>query len=101
MTFEELETMVIHWSRSRGIIYNSTPQAQTLKAVSEMGELADAITKDQLVETMDAIGDILVCLINVAEMKKFKVSDCLLYAFDSIKNRKGHMNANGVFVKEE
>ena len=101
MTFEDLEQMVIHWSKTRGILDNSTVQAQTLKAVSEMGELADAVTKQQVVETMDAIGDILVCLINVAAMQKTDLYTCLHFAFDEIKNRKGRMNEQGVFVKEE
>ena len=101
MTFEELEVMVQHWSRSRGITYNSTPQAQFIKAVSEMGELADGIAKNDYVLTMDSIGDVLVCLINIADMKKMTLTDCLMYAFDEIKDRKGFMNAQGVFVKEE
>ena len=36
------------WSQQVGIYEHSTVQAQTLKAVSEMGEVADAIIKRDL-----------------------------------------------------
>ena len=45
MTYEELEDRILKWAGDRKIIPNSTPEAQLLKAVSEMGELADATVK--------------------------------------------------------
>ena len=44
-TYKDLEMNVIRWAEARRIIPNSTPQAQFIKAVSEMGELADGIAK--------------------------------------------------------
>ena len=38
-TYQTLELDIIRWAEARQIIPNSTPQAQLLKAVSEMGEL--------------------------------------------------------------
>ena len=43
---------------------NSTEQAQLLKALSEIGELADSILKNDRDQAKDDIGDILVCMIN-------------------------------------
>lgn len=43
---------------------NSTEQMQILKAISEAGELADSIAKNDREQAKDDIGDILVCLIN-------------------------------------
>ena len=45
MTFVDLELHVIQWAEARKIIPNSTPEAQYMKAISEMGELADALLK--------------------------------------------------------
>ena len=101
MTFEELEKSVIAWSNARGIIANSNPKTQFVKAVSEMGELADAINKMQIGGISDGIGDVLVCLINVAHMLDMNLTDCLAYAYDEIKDRKGYLNEAGVFIKEQ
>lgn len=93
-----LENLVRMWAKARGIYEHSTPQAQTLKAVSEMGELADNILKGR--DVRDDIGDVIVCLINVAAMQGTNLSECLQKAWDDIKDRKGRMVPGGAFVKE-
>nr|MBF0684277.1 MazG-like family protein [Pseudomonas sp.] len=97
---KELEQNVIRWATERGIYEHSTAQAQTLKAVSEMGELADAIIKDDDGAAMDAVGDVIVCLINVAHMRGFDLEEALQAAWGEIKHRKGRMVPGGAFVKE-
>jgi NTP pyrophosphatase (non-canonical NTP hydrolase) len=99
--FSEIEGLVLDWSRARGIIPNATPEAQFLKAVSEMGELADALNKGQRPEMIDAIGDVLVCLINLCELKGTSLTECLGEAWNQIKDRRGKLMPNGCFVKEE
>ncbi len=47
MSYEQTELLVVRWGEARGIIQNSDSKTQLLKAFSEMGELADAITKLQ------------------------------------------------------
>jgi len=98
--FDELKTLVVRWSMDRQIIQNSTASAQTLKAVSEMGELADAVAKGDDAALVDAVGDVLVCLINVCEIKKLDIVDCLESAYEEIKFRKGTLLESGVFIKE-
>jgi NTP pyrophosphatase (non-canonical NTP hydrolase) len=71
-----------------------------LKAFSEMGELADAITKRNRDAIIDGLGDVLVCLINVAALEDLDLTQCLKHAYDEIKDRKGYLNSSGVFVKE-
>ena len=68
MTFEEFQANVQGWSKERGIYEHSTALAQALKAVSEVGELADATIKNDRDALKDAIGDVMVCLVNVAKM---------------------------------
>lgn len=99
-TYAALESDVIRWSEARRIIPNSNPSTQLLKAVSEMGELADATIKGNREDAMDAVGDVLVCLINYCALQDFNLVDCLEIAYDQIKHRKGTLLPNGVFVKE-
>ncbi len=99
--FETLQNNVIQWSMERGIIEHSNARAQLLKAISEIGELADAEAKHSLDGIQDAVGDIIVCLINYTHFYGLSVPKCLNSAWNEIKDRKGHMVPGGVFVKEE
>lgn len=98
-SFEELTDNVINWSYERNIIDGTSYKDQTLKAVAEMGELADAVNKNDQEGIEDGIGDVLVCLINLAEQRDTTLKLCLEIAYDQIKDRKGIIH-NGVFVKE-
>lgn len=100
MSYESLEIEVIRWAEARKIIPNSTPEAQFLKAVSEMGELADALNKGDIEGTKDAVGDTLVCLINMCALLDIDMVGCLELAWNTIKDRKGALLPSGVFVKE-
>lgn len=99
-SYRQIEHDIIQWAEARKIIPNSTPAAQTLKLVSEVGELADAINKGTMPETVDAIGDTMVCLINLCALLDVDLVACMDVAYDEIKDRKGTLLANGVFVKE-
>jgi len=100
MTYRIVETEILRWAEARKIIPNSTPTAQYLKAVSEMGELADAINKRDMPAVKDAVGDTLVCLINMCALLDIDMVECLNGAWDQIKDRKGTLLPSGVFVKE-
>ena len=98
---KDLVDAVEQWARDRCIIPNSTPQAQLLKSMSEMGELADATLKNDRPEIVDGIGDVLVTLILYAALQGLDIEACLASAYDTIKDRKGTLTPEGVFVKEE
>ena len=100
MSYAEVEMKVIQWSEARKIIPNSTALAQAKKAVEEVNELYDALVEDDLAKVIDGVGDTLVCLINVCALKDLSVVECLKVAYEEIKDRKGYMNAEGIFVKE-
>jgi len=101
MSWNVTELDVIRWAEARGIIANSDSKTQMLKAVSEIGELADAIIKRNRPAIVDGIGDVLVCLIVVAALEDLDLTKCLQSAYNEIKDRKGYLNKNGVFVKDE
>mgnify|MGYP003704016639 FL=1 len=100
MSYAEVELDVIRWSEARRIIPNSTPYAQSMKAVEEINELVDALQKGDKYEAIDAIGDTVVCLINVCALLDVNLTDCLKAAYEQIKDRKGYMNEDGIFVKQ-
>jgi NTP pyrophosphatase (non-canonical NTP hydrolase) len=101
MSWNIVELDVIRWAEARGIIANSDSKTQMLKAVSEMGELADAIIKRDRSAIVDGIGDVLVCLIVVGALEDVNLTHCLQSAYNEIKDRKGYLNKDGVFVKDE
>jgi hypothetical protein len=43
----------------------------------------------------------MVCLINYCALRDIDLVECLCNAYDEIKDRKGTLMPNGVFVKEE
>ena len=100
MSYANIEMKIIQWSEARKIIPNSTPDVQLLKAMSEMGELADATIKSDKEAIVDAVGDVMVCLINYCALQDIQLVDCMEVAYDQIKNRKGILLPNGVFQKE-
>ena len=100
MSYESVEIEVIRWAEARKIIPNAKPSTQLLKAFSEMGELADAEIKNNMPEIKDAVGDVLVCLINYCALKDISLVQCLEGAYQEIKDRKGTLMPNGVFIKQ-
>jgi NTP pyrophosphatase (non-canonical NTP hydrolase) len=101
MKYEELETSIINWASERKIIQNSTSNSQLLKAIAEIGELADAYNKGSRDGIIDGLGDVMVCLINFATIERLHLIECLESAYNEIKDRRGTLMPNGVFVKEE
>jgi NTP pyrophosphatase (non-canonical NTP hydrolase) len=100
MSYADVEMKIIQWSEARKIIPNSTPETQLLKAMSELGELADATIKKDKDGIVDGVGDVLVCLVNYCALQDINLVDCMEVAYDQIKNRKGTLLQNGLFVKD-
>lgn len=94
------EDSVINWAYERGILAKATPKDQMLKLMEEVGELAKAVNTEDINEIKDAIGDIQVVLIILANMYDTSSTYCLEKAYDVISKRTGTM-VNGVFVKDE
>jgi NTP pyrophosphatase (non-canonical NTP hydrolase) len=97
---QDLVEKIESWARDRQIIPNSTPLAQLMKTVSELGELADATLKSDRAGIMDGVGDVIVTLVIYAALQGVTVEDCLASAYGEIKDRKGTLTPEGVFVKE-
>jgi NTP pyrophosphatase (non-canonical NTP hydrolase) len=88
------------WANDKGIYDKGDSKTQYLKLMEEAGELAEAILKEDQPEIIDAIGDMVVVLTNLARMEGHKIEDCVTSAYNVIKERTGQM-INGTFVKNE
>lgn len=95
---QEFES-IRHWAEQRGIYEKGDPKTQYLKLIEETGELAKAILKNDEEEFVDAIGDCVVVLTNLAKLKGYNIEDCINSAYDVIAKRTGRMS-NGTFVKD-
>ena len=91
--------LIRQWADERGIYRNGDSKTQFIKLQEETGELARAILKNDRNELIDAIGDAVVVLTNLAALEGLKIEDCITSAYDVIKSRQGSM-INGTFVKE-
>jgi NTP pyrophosphatase (non-canonical NTP hydrolase) len=125
MSYAETELKVLRWGEARGIVANGKPVGQARKTAEESTELVEAMAKITLLkalaadmpklvatdafmghwdkamaEAKDAIGDVLVTLIMGAATIDVNVVDCLELAYDEIKDRKGYLGTDGVFIKE-
>jgi NTP pyrophosphatase (non-canonical NTP hydrolase) len=100
-SFDQLCQFIRKWGDDRKITVNSTPQAQLLKCMSELGELADATLKNDLPEIVDGVGDVIVTLVMYSATQNICLRQCLEAAYEAIKDRKGQLTPEGVFVKED
>ena len=87
------------WAKERGIYEKGTVRGQFEKLLEEVDELKDGIENDDLNEFIDAIGDCVVVLTNMAALNGVPIEFCINSAYEEIKNRKGVMK-NGTFEKE-
>ena len=66
------------WAEHRGLYEKGDPKTQLLKLQEEIGELSRSILKQDKEEFIDAIGDCVVVLTNLAELgNKLFNNDCL------------------------
>ena len=69
-TIQELVPLIQEWAKERGIFDRSTPFDQLLKTHEEVGELIKACYDNDKPAIQDAIGDVMVTLINYCYFMK-------------------------------
>lgn len=95
MTFRDIERAVTAWAT-----YNfpaATADQQLLGVVEELGELAHAVLKSQqgirgyseedTAEAQDAVGDLLIFLINFCNLNGWNVLNILRDTWDEVRER--------------
>lgn len=98
-TINQLVKQVEQWSINKNL-HNSNSDRQALKFYEEAGEVAAALSRNDKEALKDGIGDTIVTLIILAQQQGWTLEECLQYAYDEIKNRKGK-TINGTFIKDE
>ena len=92
--------LIRDWARSRGLYDKGNSHTQYVKLQEEAGELAKALLKNDKPEVVDAIGDMVVVLTNLAHLQGVTIENCVDSAYKVISKRTGKM-INGTFVKDE
>lgn len=91
--------LIRQWADERGIYENGDTKTQLIKLYEEAGELSQGILKDNRDDIIDAIGDCVVVLTNLAKLADVSIETCIRSAYDEISGRTGKM-INGTFVKD-
>ena len=92
--------LIRDWAGERGLYTRGDTKTQFCKLMEEAGELGRAVLKDDQPEFIDAIGDMVVVLTNLAHLNGVTIEDCIDSAYKVISKRTGKM-VNGTFVKDE
>ena len=87
------------WATQRDLYRGGDTKTQYLKLMEEAGELGRAILKQDDAEFVDAIGDMVVVLTNLAHLGGVSIEHCIDEAYKVISKRTGKM-MNGTFVKD-
>jgi len=96
---DERFDLIRNWAATRGLYNEGNSHTQYVKLQEEAGELAKALLKNDKPEVIDAIGDIVVVLTNLAHLEGYDIEYCIDEAYKVIAARTGKM-INGTFVKD-
>jgi NTP pyrophosphatase (non-canonical NTP hydrolase) len=91
--------LIRDWAATRGLYDSGNSHTQYVKLQEEAGELAKALLQDDKPEIVDAIGDMVVVLTNLAHLQGYSIEYCVDEAYKVIAARTGKM-INGTFVKD-
>jgi NTP pyrophosphatase (non-canonical NTP hydrolase) len=95
----EIFDLIRQWAKEKGILDKGDPKTQLIKLYEETGELSQSLLNNDKEGIIDAIGDSVVVLTNLAELNGVSIETCMQFAYDEISGRTGRM-VNGTFVKD-
>lgn len=98
-TFEKLNQNVLIWAKEKDILKPDNHLKQLGKIMSEIGEFADEVIKENKQGQIQELGDVFVTLIIIAEQLNLNPVKCLEIAYNKIKDRQGK-TLNGTFIKD-
>lgn len=96
----DITKKVLKWASERNLLHKANKWAQYGKLQEESLELYTAMLNNKEEEVKDALGDIGVVMIILANQLGYNFFDCIDKAYKVIKDRKGK-TVNGTFVKEK
>ena len=92
--------LIRKWALDRGLYQQGDSHTQYVKLQEEAGELAKALLKKDKPEIVDAIGDMVVVLTNLAHLEGVDIETCIASAYNVINKRTGKIYVVA-FVKDE
>jgi NTP pyrophosphatase (non-canonical NTP hydrolase) len=95
---QDLTELIRQWATDRNL-NTADPNKQILKLGEEFGELCQGMAKNNASQVYDSIGDMFVVMVILSMQLGVSIEECISYAYDEIKDRKGKM-VDGVFIKE-
>ena len=95
---QDLTELIRQWATDRNL-NTADPNKQILKLGEEFGELCQGMAKNNASQVYDSIGDMYVVMVILSMQLGVSVEECVSYAYDEIKDRRGKM-VDGVFIKE-
>ena len=95
---QDLTELIRQWATDRNL-NTADPNKQILKLGEEFGELCQGLAKNNANQVYDSVGDIFVVLTILSMQLGVSIEECVSYAYDEIKDRKGKL-VNGVYIKE-
>ena len=95
---QDLTELIRQWATDRNL-NTADPNKQILKLGEEFGELCQGLAKNNASQVYDSIGDMYVVMVILSMQLGVSVEECVSYAYDEIKDRRGKM-VDGVFIKE-
>ena len=95
---QDLTELIRQWATDRNL-NTADPNKQILKLGEEFGELCQGMAKNNASQVYDSIGDMYVVMVILSMQLGVSVEECVSYAYDEIKVRRGKM-VDGVFIKE-
>jgi NTP pyrophosphatase (non-canonical NTP hydrolase) len=96
---KNIKDKVLEWAELRNLLHNENALKQYSKLQEESNELLIGILNKDPYEIIDALGDIQIVLIILANQLGFDIDECLESAYNEIKDRKGRTE-NGNFIKK-
>ena len=96
---DERFDLIRDWAATRGLYQQGNPHTQAGSSHNKTRELAKALLKNDQPEIVDAIGDMVVVLTNLAHLQGYDIEYCIDEAYKVIAARTGKM-INGTFVKD-
>lgn len=96
---KNIKEKVLEWGEARNLLHNENALKQYSKLQEESNELLIGILNKDPYEIIDALGDIQVVLIILANQLGFDIDECLESAYNEIKDRTG-VTIGGNFIKD-
>ena len=96
----ETTKLIKEWMYSKELDKTLEPNAQLVKVMEELGEVASAILRGNEDGIRDGIGDVYVTIVLLAELCGMSIEECATQAWSEISDRKGVV-VDGTFIKTQ